>query len=192
LSKPRRAWSRNGDPTHTHELVKEAGIAVQTFYKYFGKQGLLLLAVIEDMIAQACAALERAWAVPLRDPVARLASLCDWDLARGDDGMATPGARFVTTEHWRLYSSTPMRFCATTLHCAARGFIAGSCRRRAAQPSSVEHDAWLATQLVMAVFHHNARYIGGPVEEIAEGSGCFCYARVGRAGRRRRPRSAAS
>src|SRR5437763_1376439 len=47
---------KGGDFT-THELVKEAGVAVQTFYKHFSGKDQVLLAVIEDVIAETVAGL---------------------------------------------------------------------------------------------------------------------------------------
>jgi AcrR family transcriptional regulator len=36
--------------------VKEAGVALQTFYRYFASKDELLLAVIADAMTEACAA----------------------------------------------------------------------------------------------------------------------------------------
>src|ERR1700690_4453226 len=48
--------NRQGDFT-TQELVKEAGVALQTFYRYFQSKDQLLLALIEDMIAEQAVAM---------------------------------------------------------------------------------------------------------------------------------------
>ena len=56
----RRLITERGDRFTTQELVKEAGVALQTFYRIFGGKDQLLLAVFEDMIAESCAQYEEA------------------------------------------------------------------------------------------------------------------------------------
>ena len=56
----RRLIEARGDRFTIQELVKEAGIALQTFYRLFAGKDELLLAVLDDMIAEACAHLETA------------------------------------------------------------------------------------------------------------------------------------
>ena len=48
----RRLIVERGDQFTTQELVKEAGVALQTFYRIFGGKDQLLLAVFEDLIAE--------------------------------------------------------------------------------------------------------------------------------------------
>jgi AcrR family transcriptional regulator len=50
----RRLIEVKGPAFTTHELVREAGIALQTFYRYFPGKDHLLLAVIEDIIDESC------------------------------------------------------------------------------------------------------------------------------------------
>ena len=52
----------------TQDLIKEAGIALQTFYRYFSSKDYLLLAVIEDVIDENCNAF-REQAAKLSGPV---------------------------------------------------------------------------------------------------------------------------
>jgi len=66
-----RLIAERGERFTTQELVKEAGVALQTFYRLFPGKDQLLLAVLEDMIAENCAQYEEA-ARRLPDPVARL------------------------------------------------------------------------------------------------------------------------
>src|SRR5438876_21944 len=67
----RRLIAERGEHFTTQELVKEAGVALQTFYRLFSGKDQLLLAVFEDMIAESCMQYEDA-ARELPDPVARL------------------------------------------------------------------------------------------------------------------------
>src|SRR2546423_10218460 len=69
----RRLIVDKGENFTTQELIKEAGVALQTFYRYFGSKDELLLAVIEEMIAESCA-LWRKQATGVDDPVERLRS----------------------------------------------------------------------------------------------------------------------
>ena len=50
----RRLTETKGPSFTTQELIKEAGIALQTFYRYFSSKDYLLLAVIEDIIEDNC------------------------------------------------------------------------------------------------------------------------------------------
>src|SRR5262245_49679234 len=67
----RRLIAERGERFTTQELVKEAGVALQTFYRLFAGKDQLLLAVFEDLIAQSCGEYEQV-ARELPDPVARL------------------------------------------------------------------------------------------------------------------------
>ncbi len=67
----RRLIAERGERFTTQELVKEAGVALQTFYRLFAGKDQLLLAVFEDMIAEYCTQVEGA-ARDLPDPVDRL------------------------------------------------------------------------------------------------------------------------
>ena len=67
----RRLMESKGPSFTTQELIKEAGIALQTFYRYFPGKDYLLLAVIEDVIDENCAVF-RKQAAKLPDPIERL------------------------------------------------------------------------------------------------------------------------
>lgn len=159
----RRLIGERGDQFTTQELVKEAGVALQTFYRIFGGKDQLLLAVFEDLIAESCAAYESD-AADLPDPIARLhyyvvvtiGSLSDLD------GI---GARFVTAEHWRLHQLFPEEMTHATQHFAdlvARQIVLANDEGLLAIEDP-ERDAWYVTKLVMAVFHHYA-YAEGSID----------------------------
>jgi TetR/AcrR family transcriptional regulator len=154
----RRLIAERGERFTTQELVKEAGVALQTFYRIFGGKDQLLLAVFEDMIAESCAQYEEA-ARALADPVERLRSYITAALQSvvSDDDPAI-GPRFVTAEHWRLYQIFPREMSDATqpftdLVARQLELAAAEGRWRSADP---QRDAWFVTKLVMAVFHHDA------------------------------------
>ena len=67
----RRLIETKGASFTTNELIKEAGIALQTFYRYFPGKDFLMLAVIENIIDENCAAFRRE-ARKLPGPMERL------------------------------------------------------------------------------------------------------------------------
>jgi AcrR family transcriptional regulator len=153
----RRLIAERGGPFTTQELVKEAGVALQTFYRLFAGKDQLLLAVFEDMIAESCERYE-ATARALPDPVARLRFYVTaaQQSAIADTGDIDP--RFVTAEHWRLYQLFPAEMARATqpfTDLVARELeaaVADGSLASADPPA----DAWFVTKLVMAVFHHYA------------------------------------
>lgn len=190
----RRLVEVNGSDFTTQDLVKEAGIAVQTFYKHFPGKDQVLLAVIEDMVAETCAALAQE-ARGLPDPVARIRFYVT-SIIRGiaafGEGDARP--RFITTEHWRLHRLYPEELAR-----ANRPFtdlllpeITAAAKAGTLTPVDPEYDAWLITRLVISVFHHYeyATPEESP-EQIAERLWSFCFRALGggneTAGRRRKP-----
>ena len=154
----RRLIEQNGTNFTTQELVKEAGVAIQTFYKHFGSKDMVLLAVLEDMIAEGCAAFVAA-ASELTDPLDRLhfyvtAVIAGLDPAAGH----AIEPRFVTSEHWRLQQLYPEEVAL-----ASRPFtdllvpeIRAAAQAGLLHPNDIEYDAWLVNQLAMAVYHHYA------------------------------------
>ena len=102
-----RLIREKGDSFTTQELAKEAGVALQTFYRYFASKDELLLAVIADAMTDACARWAAA-AGELPDPVARLrfyvtAVIEVLDAEEGDGGTA----KFIVSTHWRLHRIFP-------------------------------------------------------------------------------------
>lgn len=155
----RRLIVEQGESFTTQELVKEAGVALQTFYRYFSGKDELLLAVIEDMIAEACGAFtERA--AGITDPLERLHSHLD-SVMSGLREVTTSGGpmqRFVASQHWRLSALFP-----DEIGLATRNFtdliaveIAAANAEGSLRSRDVDRDAWLVTQLVMSVFHHHS------------------------------------
>ena len=194
----RRLVEVKGSDFTTQDLVKEAGIAVQTFYKHFPGKDQVILAVIEDMVAETCSGLAED-ARDLPDPVARLrfyvTSIISGIAAYGE-GDARP--RFITTEHWRLHRLYPDELAR-----ANRPFtdlllpeITAATKTGSLTSVDPEYDAWLITRLVISVFHHYEYATPEEsLDQIAERLWSFCYRALGggtetgaeSTGRRRKP-----
>jgi AcrR family transcriptional regulator len=178
----RKLVEEKGGSFTTQEVVKEAGVALQTFYRHFPGKDQLLLAVIEDLIAENVTLYEeRARDIP--DPVDRLRFYVTAAMSGIDtDQDRSAGPRFITAEHWRLHQLFPEEMTHATQHFT--DLVLREVRAAAADgslaPFDAEHDAWLVTELIMAVFHHHAfatttRSTG----EIAEQVWNFCLAGLG-------------
>jgi AcrR family transcriptional regulator len=175
----RRLIAVKGSAFTTQELVKEAGVALQTFYRYFASKDQLLLAVFEDMIAEFCAAL-RGQVGTMTDPVERLRFCVTVAVQQASDGGDdAAGPRFITSEHWRLQQQHPEE-----IGVAIRPFsdliaeeIGLAVDAGALHSSHPQRDAWHVTQLVMAVFHHYAfAETEEAADEVAERLWQFCLA----------------
>lgn len=180
LAAAHRLVAERGDDFTTQDLVREADVALQTFYRHFGSKDQLLLAVIADLVAGHCRALaERASA--LDDPLERL-HLYITETLRMTVGGVPSAARFMTAQHWRLHQEHSDGLAAAIQpfadlvqreleQAAAAGSLA---------PREPARDAWLISKLVVAVFHHYAFAAEQPdAAAIAEEVWDFCLAAVG-------------
>jgi AcrR family transcriptional regulator len=177
----RRLITERDDQFTTQELVKEAGVALQTFYRIFGGKDQLLLAVFEDLIAESCADYERA-AAPLPDPIARLHFYVSVTVGAVGHASYGLGPRFVTAEHWRLHQLFPDEMEHATQHftdLVLRQIVLAN-EQGLLAVADPERDAWFVTKLVMAVFHHYA-YVEGPLDPQATGEELweFCLRALG-------------
>jgi len=188
-----RLVEEKGDDFTTQDLIKEAGVALQTFYRHFGGKDQLLVAVIEAMIAGYCTTLEARGRL-LDDPVARLHLYITTTLQQLDTG----NPRFITSQHWRLYQIDPKAMTAATKPFSdlVQRELEAASADGTLTPRDPEHDAWMITKMVLAVFHHYAfDEAESDIETIAEGVWEFCLAAVGgqsrpsrrRVSKRRRP-----
>jgi TetR/AcrR family transcriptional regulator len=177
----RRLIAVRGGRFTTQELVREAGVSLQTFYRLFAGKDHLLLAVFEDMIAESCVYYENA-ARELPDPVARLRFYITEALRSVSNDDAAIGPRYVTTEHWRLHELFPAEMSQATQpftdlvtrqleEAVAEGLLTST------EPV---RDAWFVTKLVMAVFHHYSFAGSAPdTSAIADELWAFCHRTLG-------------
>jgi AcrR family transcriptional regulator len=177
----RRLAETRGSDFTTHELVKESGIAIKTFYKHFEGKDHVLLAVLEELISEACANLETA-GEKLPDPVARLKFYITSIVSTISAGPTDGRPRFITSEHWRLHQLYPEELAQAT-----GGFarlllpeIQAATARGQLRPANPDYDSWLITQLIIVVFHHYeyaAHTESATV--IGERLWAFCFAALG-------------
>lgn len=180
LAAAHRLVLEKGEDFTTQDLVKEADVALQTFYRHFGGKDQLLIAVIADLIQGHCDSLtERAEG--MADPVERLHFYLHETLAT----LATPGAagaRFMTSQHWRLHQLMPHELGEANQPFAdlvEAELVAGR-EAGVLDPRDPERDAWLITKLVISVFHHYA-YVedDSGADLLADDVWAFCLAAVG-------------
>lgn len=180
----RRLIAIKGSAFTTQELVKDAGVALQTFYRYFASKDQLLLAVFEDLISEFCVAL-REQVAGVSDPVERL-RLCVTVAVQAQTGAGenAAGPQFITSEHWRLQQTYPEEISVAIA--PYRDLIAEeieeAVRAGSLQTPDPLRDAWHITQLVMAVFHHYAFSQSEESEDgVADRLWRFCLFGLGKA-----------
>lgn len=146
----RRLVSAQGDFT-THQLVREAGIAIQTLYKHFPSKDHVMLAVLEDLIGESAEKLDQAGAA-IADPVERLRFYVSSVLGN----IGGQNTRFIPSEHWRLIQLYPDEVEHARQPIAA---MFGKALQDAVQqgrlaPADVEQAGWFTNQLLLSTFHH--------------------------------------
>jgi AcrR family transcriptional regulator len=177
----RRLTEAKGDSFTTQEVVKEAGVALQTFYRHFAGKDQLILALLEDMIAESCQVYEEQ-ARELPTALDRLRHHVTVPAMRSITADRNAGARFITGEHWRLHRLFPEELAQANK--PFTDLIAREVRAAQAEgtlaPQDADRDAWLVTKLVLTVYHHYAYAPADlPAEDIAEHLWGFCLAALG-------------
>jgi AcrR family transcriptional regulator len=181
LAAAHRLVRERGENFTTQDLIKEADVALQTFYRHFGGKDQLLVAVVADLIAGHCEALAKR-AAELDDPVDRLHLYITETLSPLVENPGTEGARFMTSQHWRLHQLYPDELTEATKPFAdlvQRELEEAKASGRLS-PHDPERDAWIINKLVMAVFHHYSFAADrGDTATIADDVWQFCLAAVG-------------
>jgi TetR/AcrR family transcriptional regulator len=175
----KRLLETQGGAFTTQQLVKEAGVALQTFYRSFPGKDELLLAVLEDLVAEGAREMARA-AEGLSDPLERLRFF----ITRPIELLETnPAAnRVITAERWRLHQLFPEEVARTTRHFSdlLEPEIVAGARQGRLRPTDPPRDAWLITKMVMAVNHHYAYVgLGDGADVVSEHLWHFCLAALG-------------
>jgi AcrR family transcriptional regulator len=175
-----RLLHTHGDDGFTiQQLVDEAGVALQTFYRHFGGKDELLLALLDRSVAEFCSQL-RAFTADVDDPIERLHVFVTRPLGflRGGD---TTDARAITHEHFRLYQLYPAEVARAT-----SGFtglvleaLEDACARGLATSPDPPRDAWMVQELVMTTFHHYSFTDLGPdADAVIDHLWRFCRAAI--------------
>lgn len=180
LDAARRLVQERGDNFTTQELVKEAGVALQTFYRYFATKDQLLLAVIGELVDTGCARIVDK-ASDIDHPIDRLrlyiTSTLD-SLDGGSDDVAS--ARFIVSAHWELQRRFPdevaeaMRPFAELLLTEINAAVDAGLLH----PPNAEKAAWFINQLVQSVYHHYA-YASERPPTMHEDLWQFCLVALG-------------
>ena len=176
-----RLIGEKGSGFTTQDLIKEAGVALQTFYRYFGSKDQLVIELIADLTLARC--IEYSAVVDgMTDPVARLTYIVRTTLAPLKSDAEIAGAQFVGAERWRLHQLYPAEVWAATqpfTDLIRRELEAGLAQGVLA-PRNPERDAWLITKTVVSTFHHYAYEPDDPaMTTIADDVTDFCLAAVG-------------
>jgi AcrR family transcriptional regulator len=163
----------------TQQLVKEAGVALQTFYRHFAGKDELLLAVLEDLVAEGALEMARL-AEGIADPLARLRFF----VTRPMELLTIqPNAnRMVTAEHWRLYQLYPEDVARSTQHFSdlLEPEIEAASQSGALTSVDPARDAATITKLVMAMVHHYAFIeLGDDAEAVNDHLWRFCLGALG-------------
>jgi AcrR family transcriptional regulator len=176
-----RLIATKGSGFTTQELVKEAGIALQTFYRYFGGKDQLILAVIENMVTEEAVRFREA-VREVDDPVARLRYYVTSIVKLLADSGDRESPRFLATEHWRLQALYPEEIARASKSYTdlLQEEIDAAVAAGLLQPADPAYAAWLVTQLVRAVFHYYAFVAPDePYDVIAGRVWDFCVAGLG-------------
>jgi AcrR family transcriptional regulator len=163
----------------TQQLVKEAGVALQTFYRCFAGKDELLLAVLEDLIAQGAVDMARL-AEGIDDPVGRLRFFVTWPIEMLEHN--ADANKVVTAEHWRLHQLYPEDVARATQHFSdlIEPEIEAAAETGALGPLDPPRDAAMITKLVMAMVHHYSFIgLGDGVHVVTDHLWRFCLAALG-------------
>ena len=180
LDAGRRLAAERGSGFTTQDVIKEAGVALQTFYRYYGGKDQLLLALIADLISGYADGL-RVQIADVEDPLAQLELCVRSTIAARSDPEADPGAgRFITSEHWRLHDKFPDEIVEATQPVTSliREILEAGAGTGAFATDQPDRDAWLITKLIMSVFHHLAFVPDDPAAPDADAVWAFCRAAV--------------
>ncbi|NUU26347.1 MAG: TetR/AcrR family transcriptional regulator [Streptomycetaceae bacterium] len=176
-----RLIREKGTAFTTQDLSKEAGLALQTIYRHFTGKDQILLAVVEEVIADQSALLAAA-ARELPDPVARLRFYVTstLDSLRGESDHSGP--QFITAEHWRLHQLFPddMAHASQPFGDLVERELREAVELGLLRSHDPAADAWFVMKLVMSVYHHYAFATAKePIDDIARQLWSFCLTALG-------------
>lgn len=183
LDAARTLIQTKGDEFTTQELAAEAGVALQTFYRYFSSKDELLLAVIGDAMSDACERWEQE-ASELPDPLTRLHYYLTATLQRLDgDGTDAATTRFIVSMHWRLHRQFPKELAEAEQPFVdlLRAEVNAAVQSGLLHPSDPHWDSWFLTELVRSVYHYYAfaAHGDGELDEVKDKLWKFCMNALG-------------
>jgi len=183
LDAARTLIDTKGDDFTTQELAAEAGVALQTFYRYFSSKDELLLAVIGDAMVDAVERWSQT-AGELPDPLARLKYYITSTLARLDgDSHDAAMSKFVVSTRWRLHKQFPKELAEAEKPFldVLRGEVNSAIEAGLLNPPDPEWDSWFVTELVRSVYHYYAfaAHAEGEIDVVKERLWRFCLTALG-------------
>lgn len=184
LEAARRLIRVKGDEFTTQELVAEAGVALQTFYRYFASKDELLLAYLSDAMADACARWAEA-AQKLPDPLSRLHLYVVAPLEHINDGDSQDVAesRYIVSIHWRLHRLSPNELAAAEkpLVDLLASEIEAAVSAGVLRSANPQWDAWFIVELVRSAYHYYAYAAreGDDMNVVKERLWRFCLGAMG-------------
>jgi AcrR family transcriptional regulator len=176
-----RLINERGENWTTHDLAKEAGVALQTFYRHFGGKDQLCLAVLEHLTASSSAEYF-ASAGQISDPLERLRCYIHAVFANLDDPSLTEGIRFRVAQHWRLHELFPEELAQATQPFADLLAIEIERAQESGLVPAVDtaQMSTLMMRFVMVEFHHYAfAEAESDLDDIAEQVWAFCLSGLG-------------
>ncbi|OBF95623.1 TetR family transcriptional regulator [Mycobacterium sp. 852002-51152_SCH6134967] len=183
LDAARTLIGAKGDDFTTQELAAEAGVALQTFYRYFASKDELILAVIGDAMTEAVERWRQA-AEELPDPLARLRYFITSTLERLDgDSHDAAMSRFVVSARWRLHRQFPTELAEAEKPFVdlVRAEVTAAREAGLLNPGDPEWDSWFMTELVRSVYHYYAfaDHAEGELDTVKEQLWRFCVTALG-------------
>ena len=183
LAATNRLIIERGERFTIQDVVKEAGIALQTFYRSFNGKDDLLLAAIAELIRVGCEQF-RAQAASTADPLERLRSHIDsviGGLHHASDGGAS--ARFVASQRIRLAGlfPAPAALAEQPFVDLIEEELAAANRSGQAHSTDPARDAYFITQLVLSTYRHDA-FTAVVDATLADDVWRFCLRAVGATG----------
>lgn len=147
-----------GDEFTTQDLAAQAGVALQTFYRYFPSKDELLLAVIGDAMNAACEQwVVKAAAMP--DPLEKLRYYLMSTLERLDGGNQNAAmSRFVVSVRWRLHRQFPNELAEVEQPFVdlLRAAVTAAVDAGQLKPLDPDWDSWFLGELMRSVYHYYA------------------------------------
>jgi TetR/AcrR family transcriptional regulator len=185
LDAARRLISDKGGDFTTQDLVAEAGVALQTFYRYFASKDELLLAVIGDAMTEACDRWGTA-AADIPDPMDRLRLYITAPLEQFDgDGHEAAGMRFIVTTHWHLHRIFPTELAEAEKPFVdlLRAEVSAAVNAGLLHSQNTEWDAWFIVELLRSVYHYYAYAAtdDDDIDDVKERLWQFCRTALGAA-----------
>jgi len=170
-----------GPDLTAQDVIKEAGVSLQTFYRYFPSRDRLVFEVIADWIRNQAVRLE-AMAAGIERPVERLEHHVRRTLRPAPTPEFATAARFITSEHWRLHQHFPQEMAAVVQPFAdllRREIEAGTLAGEVGSKDP-ERDARVMTRTILGSFHHMSFFPDSPeAATAADDVWQFCLTALG-------------